>query len=339
MSIFGDKIKMLLSGKPLSEVIVIPEVFGFSARLMGYKIRDYVTDGRIIASCQIQCQKQMGYDAVFAFADLSVEAEALGCKLSYEEDSYPAVSRPAVEGYNELKRLRFPDPYRDGRMPVIIEAVRYLRDAKNENCLIAACIMGPISLASQLMGLEQLIYAIVDSPEYVEKLLDFTTEVAISYGRALIEEGADLPIVFDPSASPLVVPPHVFHKFELPRLKRIYSSFKKAGASAAWISIAGNTIKILPYYSDAGIEIATIDYVVDLKKACQLSKGIVINGNLKPYLFVHASEEEVRNEVRRCLEDTRGFNRYILGSGCEIPIEAKPDNIAAMVSEARCFKP
>ena len=317
---------------------VAPEVFGVTARLNGYRISQYVTDGRIIAESQLKAREAIGYDILFAFADLSVEAEALGCTLRYDDDAYPSVKEHILQNIEDVKGLKLPDPLNDSRMPVVIEACRQLRESAGNECVIAACVMGPVSIASQIMGLESFLYQLVDNPDGINQVLDFTEKVAISYGRALIKAGAHCPVVFDPVASPAVIPPSLFVHYEVQRLKRMYDSFRDEGAPISWISIAGATQKIMPYFKKAGINLATIDYVVPISEAFKLADNIALNGNLKPYSFVSCSPAEMKEEVRRCLMEAKGKGNYIIGSGCEIPVESNIENIRAMVEAVRDFK-
>ena len=76
--------------------------------------------------------------------------------------------------------------------------------------------------------------------------MDFATEVIISFGVAQVRAGADLPIVFDPFASPAVIPHQFFREFEFPRLKTVFESFRRAGTKANWLHIAGPAEQYCP---------------------------------------------------------------------------------------------
>ncbi|MCI0469376.1 MAG: uroporphyrinogen decarboxylase family protein, partial [Nitrospirae bacterium] len=311
------------------------EVFAVSARLNGYKISDYVLEGKVIAECQLKARKAIGYDILFAFADLSVEAEAIGCKLRYEDDAYPSVETPIIKDIEDIHNLRMPNPLKDGRMPVVIESCSRLRESAKDDCLIAACVMGPVSIASQIMGIEPFLYLLMDNPDAANDVLDLAEAVAVAYGTALINAGAHCPVVFDPVASSAVIPPHMFLKHESPRLKRMYKEFKCRGSLVSWISIAGPIQKIMPHFGMSGINLATVDYVLPIHEAFGLVNNIALNGNIKPYLFVSAAHGEIRAEARRCLEEAGANKRFILGSGCEVPPESRFENIRALVEAAK----
>ncbi len=314
---------------------VVPEVFAFSARYRGVKVRDYVCDGETLAACQLEAWRDFDYDCVFAFADLSVEAEALGCELSYPEDSYPYIVRHVLEGSDDLTGLRLPDPEKAGRMPVILKACRILRREVSEEALVVGNVLGPVSIAGQLLGLERLLYLMVDEPDRVKRVLAFTTDVTIRFGLAIMEAGAHVPIVFNPMASPNVIPKAVFEAFELPNLKRVFEAFRRAGSPIAWMSTAGNTSTILPLYPEASIDLATIDYSVSLSDARRMIPRVAINGNIKPFLFNTLDEASMKEEIARVIGEIGERRGFLLGSGCEIPLEARPENLRVLVEAGR----
>ncbi len=328
-----ERVVKSLQGKHTDRVAVVPEVFGVTVKTSGYSIYEYITDPRKLAESQLRARELIGHDMLFSFADLSVEAEAIGCELVYKDNAYPVVKGPFINSPDDLDRINLPDPNKTGRMPVVMEASSILREKSGDECIVAACIMGPLSIAGQILGIEGLLYRIMDEPEFIEKVLNFTEEVARVYGLALLEAGAHCHIIFDPMASPMVVPPEVFVRYELPRLRRLFETFKSAGSLFSWLSIAGNTRKILSFYKDASIELATVDYTVPITDAFNLS-GIAINGNIKPFSFVTSTAEEIKREATKCMEDAMNRGGFLLGSGCEVPIDSSIENIKALVEAA-----
>ena len=204
-----------------------------------------------------------------------------------------------------------------------------------DEVLVVGCVLGPMTVAVQLLGIESALYLAIDHPERFAGLLDFAAEVAIRFGRAQIEAGAHLPIVFDPCASPAVVPPQFFREFELRLLQKVFTAFKEAGAAANWLHIAGPVVPILPFYPQCGVDIANFDYCVSALEAQQAVPQTCLDGNIKPLSFVEATPEVIAEASWRLLNAFASRGGFILSSGCEIPPEAKPENVAAMVCAAR----
>ncbi len=330
-----ERIAATLEFRAADRVPVIAQVFGHAATLAGVAVDDYVRDGETLARCQINAQKRYGYDAVFSVMDTSVETESIGSVLQYRRDRYPVIERYALTRDSDWNALAIPDPREAGRMPEMLRAIGILRREVGDEVLVVGCTMGPFTLASQLLGLEATLYLAVDEPERLERLMDYATEVIIRFGQAQLQAGAHLPVVFDPSASPAVIPPRFFREFELPRLKRAFQAFAAAGAVANWLHIAGPVSPILPYYPEAGAHIANFDYSVPAAEARNLLPAIGLDGNIKSLMFVEGAPEDIAAEADKLLGAFRERGGFILSSGCEIPPESRPENVAAMVNAVR----
>jgi uroporphyrinogen decarboxylase len=316
-------------------VPVIAQVFGHAASVAGVSLDDYVRDGETLARCQLSALKQYGYDAVFSVMDLSVESEAVGSVLQYRKNQYPVIERYALSREDDWITLPLPDPQRAGRMPEMLKALGILRQELRNEALVVGCVAGPFTLTSQLLGLETALYLAIDDSARLERLMDFATEVIISFGLAQLKAGAHLPIVFNPSASPAVIPPIFFREFELPRLQRVFQSFMSAGAIANWLHIAGPVKPILPFYPKAGVNIAQFDYCVSAKEAGNELPATCLDGNIKSVTFLEGTPAEIEAEAETLLNAFLGRGGFILSSGCEIPPECVPENVAALVRAAR----
>ena len=330
-----DRINAAVNFDAPDHMPVIAQVFGHAATLANVALGDYVRDGELLARCQIKALEHYGYDAVFALMDVNVETEAMGSVLTYRKDQYPIVKSYVLSKLADLDGLSVPNPYEVGRMPELLKAARILRHEVGDEVLVVGCVLGPMTLATQLLGIETALYLAIDESESFTHLLDFSTQVVVRFGVAQIAAGAHLPIVFDPSASPAVVPYQFFREFELPRLQRVFAAFKQAGAVANWLHIAGPTDPILPFYPQAGADIANFDFCVDPLDAQRVLPQTCLDGNIKPLSFVEATPEVIADESSRLLDLFADRGGFILSSGCEIPPESKPENVAAMVLAAR----
>jgi uroporphyrinogen decarboxylase len=331
-----ERIQATLRFEHADRLPVIAQVFGHTAVMAGKTIRDYVTSGSELADCQIRALQRYGYDAVFAVMDVNIETEAMGSRLVYRSHDYPYVLEHVFSKTANLDAFSIPDPSSAGRMPEILEALRIMRRETGDEVLVVGCVLGPMTLATQLAGMEEALYLEIDDPASFERLLDFSARVAVGFGAAQVEAGAHTVLVFDPSASMAVIPASFFREFELPRLNKIFKAFQAAGASAGWLHIAGPLGPVLALSGQTGADIFNFDYCVDPNDVlAQSGARLCFNGNIKSLDFETAQPEDILKEsVRlRGLFSSRGG--FILSSGCEIPPGSKPENIAALVSAGR----
>jgi uroporphyrinogen decarboxylase len=329
-----QRVAAAVSFQQTDRIPVIAQVFGHAAALAGVPVDVYVREGATLARCQVDAWKRYGYDAVFSVMDVSVETEAVGSVLRYRRNQYPVIDRYVLSQGSDHEQLAVPDPHQAGRMPEMLKALGILKAELGNEVLVVGCVMGPFTLTAQLLGLEATLGLAIDEPEHLGRLMDFATEVVIRFGVAQLQSGAHLPIVFDPCASPAVVPPGFFREFELPRLQRVFQALTGAGAMANWLHIAGPTAPILPYYPQAGVQIANFDYCVSAHEANRQLPATCLDGNLKSLAFVEASPKEITRQAAELASAMRTRKGFILSSGCEIPPESLPQNIVALVQAA-----
>lgn len=280
-------------------------------------------------------KKKLGYDAVFVYGDNCVEAEAVGCKLHFPEKAYPYIKQYVVDDYKKFNHLPLPDPQKDGRMPQLLKAAKLLREQVGQELPVIGILLGPMSIAGQLMGLEKLLYLLLDSPQEFERFLDYTSQISLDFGLALLQAGIHIPAILDPSASQSVIPSEIFLRFLLPRYQYIFNCFESAQPLASWLIITGNTKDLLPYYPQCGINIASIDYEVDVQDAFNSAPELIFAGNIKPFTFVNDSPQQIIRQGKRLVSLAGKSKGFILSSGCEVPLDTKQENITALVNTVR----
>ena len=330
-----DRIKSTIKFERTDRAPVFAHIYGFASRLRHIPLKDYLNSGELLALCQIEAWKRFGYDGVAAFADNSLEAEAVGSKISYKDDAYPHIDEYCLTDIRDWKYLSITDPEEDGRMPVILEACRILKDEVGKETAVIGTVQGPMTLAGQLLGLEELLYSVVDHPEEFYNLLNFSTRVMVTFGKALIKAGAHIIHVFDPSSSCSVINRAVFSEYVLPHLKQAFKEFKDSGDPICWLNITGQTVPILDLFPETGADLFNIDYVVPISIAMEKLPHHCINGNIKPFIFVSGEPKEIQREAKGLLKESRFRGGFALSPGCEIPLESKVSNIEAMMTAVK----
>jgi uroporphyrinogen decarboxylase len=319
---------------------VIAQVFAHAALAAGKSLDAYVASGAVAAACQLEARRHYGYDAVFCVLDLTVEAEAAGGEVRANPGVYPAVGRRPCARDDDFTRLAVPDPATAGRLPMVLDMARRLRTGCGDEALVVGLVQGPATLAVQFLGMEEALYLAADDPERFLALLDHGAAVAESFGLAQLAAGAHLVLVFEPAASPEVVPPGLFREMIGPRLARLFGAFRRAGALSNWLHVAGQAAAILPRYAALGADIGNFDYCVDPDRLLGAlgEQRLCLDGNVKPLAFVTGAPAEIARDSDQLLRlfDRRGG--FILSSGCEIPPEAREANVAALVGAGLAWK-
>ncbi|MHB8075801.1 uroporphyrinogen decarboxylase family protein [Desulfosporosinus fructosivorans] len=316
---------------------VFLEHSGFVARSAGISIERYITDVDIMVAVKLEAVKKFRTDIMSLGFDSCIEAEALGSKVAYSNSAYPHLLTPLITDCHQIDRLTVPDPWSSGRMPLMLKAAKLIVDKDAGEHFIVGQVLGPVTIATQIFGIENLIYLIVDDPEGFMELLKFTTLVTERYCEALGETGIHAIMLHDPSASPDVVSKSVFANLIAPQLKAMIQHIKEQQETNLWLQIIGNTTSILPLIADFNLEMVTIDSSVELSDAFHRLENKVVVGNINPMLFRNASFDQLDSTLRHIDEQRRRFG-YVMGTCCETPLDASDDRITYFLESIERMK-
>jgi uroporphyrinogen decarboxylase len=336
-----ERVRRTVAFQPCDRPPVIAQVFAHAAVACGRRVDEYLSSAAVAARCQLEARARYGYDAVFGVLDLTLEAEAMGAGIQARPGLYPAVIRPPRAPDDDFSRLPVLDPRTAGRLPMVLELLGKLRASLGDEALVVGLVQGPMTLAVQLVGMEQALCLAADDPDHFLRLLDHATAISTAFGVAQLAAGAHLPVVFDPASTPEVVPPGLFREMIAPRLARLFSALREAGAVASWLHVAGQTSAILPRYAALGVDLGNFDYCVDPEALLRAlgDTRLCLDGNLRSLAFVTDEPADVEREAERLLRTFDRRGGFILSSGCEIPPEAREACVAAMVRAAVAWRP
>ena len=187
-----------------------------------------------------------------------------------------------------------------------------------------------------LAGMENFLVAMVENPGFADELLDRIVE----FNLALIEKACALPIdamMFGDDWGQqrgLLMGPAAWRRFIKPRIRRMYAAVKAHG-KRVFIHSCGKVDELFPELIDAGLDVfnpfqpEVID-VYDAKRRYgdRLSfYGGISTQRTLPY----GKTIDVKDEVRRLLAAIGKNGGYIASPAHDVPKDAKPENIAAMV--------
>jgi uroporphyrinogen decarboxylase len=313
-----------------------PNVANGVARVYGCKISEFNTDAKALAHAHIASYRRFGYDSLRIFTDLFPWAEAMGASVIFPEDNTADLDSPAIKDIGEIDRLEPADPYRDGRLPVHLDAMKYLIDEVGQEIGCSCGVVGPFTNAFFLLGVEKTLNAIRKNPEVIHRLCRVSMETLKAYASAAMDIGLT-PTISEPMSSCTVVSPKMFREFSLPYLKEMVD-FLKARQRGVIIHICGQTDKIWTDVADLGITGLSIDNVASITD-CKNTIGnrTKILGNVDPGGIVYSGTPlDVRLKTLECIRE--GYDSpkgYVVMSGCSLPVDSPLENIQEMMDTVR----
>ena len=232
----------------------------------------------------------------------------------------------------------------DASHPDIIEMIeRIMKATRNEGfAVIAQCHSG-WHLAFQVRGgIDKIVIDFYRNPSFAKKLLEKISRACQGFAKVMAEAGVDAIFVTDDYADRKgpFMSPKLFGEFELENLKKIVRIGRKYGIPVLKHS-DGNLYPILDDIIDSGINCLhpiepNVMDLADVKK--KYGHKICLAGNVDcKYVLPFGSEEDVRRDVRRCIDAAGEGGGFILASSNSLHANVKPENILIMVDEARKY--
>jgi uroporphyrinogen decarboxylase len=329
-----ERVERTADLEPVDRPPFVPAIYEHKARLIGRSPSEVCQDLDLLLEALDKELEVYDPDVLTVGIDVyNVEAEAVGCEVRYfrGDPDVPAVAGPILDGPQGVDRLRRPDPGRDGRMPLFVEAAGQLVRARGRDLVVRGAVTGPFSLASALAGTEPLLVATVEDPHFVRALLDFSARVTVDFGTAFLGRGAE-PVIFDSKASPGAASPRVFREFVLPVYRDlVVPALRRAGARTLPLIIGGDTTPILEDLLATGAGQLLCDAGADLPLflARCAEERRALRASVDARLVHTGKLEEIREAARRVLRKISGRPGLLFGCGV-VAYDCPPPNVLAL---------
>jgi uroporphyrinogen decarboxylase len=330
-----ERVSAALELEEPDRVPTIPLVTYALSSLTQSTVWEFCHDGDKLAKAIIKGYEEFGYDAVIAFADVYLFAEAVGVLLDFSVDGPPKPLSSPIKSVEDVEKMDIPDPKRDGRLPVLLRAIEVLSKRFRDEVPIYSGGQGPFSLSAEIIGLERFLMSLYRDMELVEEMVRFSTDYMVEVGSAEYDAGAHILHLGDSFAGPSVTSPKIFEKIALPSEREVFNKWKALGAYTS-LHICGDSGLIWPMIPGTGCDNFEVDYMIDMAEVKNYFMGkICIMGNIDPSGIIHhGTIDEVAKTTAKCIEDAAGGGGFILSSGCLIMPGFPHENLKAMVETA-----
>jgi uroporphyrinogen-III decarboxylase len=170
------------------------------------------------------------------------------------------------------------------------------------------------------------------NPEKVKALLNYCQKVITRYAQALIEAGADIILVAEPSGSQLSAAG--FEDFSLFYTRAIISALKRQSI----LHVCGRAEHLIEKMCQSGATALSIDDVTLASVIKRVPADITLIGNISPIKFVYSSPEEIKKETLSLLAAIESKNEFIVAPGCDLAPQTPLANILAFTEAAKEYE-
>jgi len=191
-------------------------------------------------------------------------------------------------------------------------------------------------------GIDKLVYDIYRQPDFAKKLIRKVADVNFEIAKRILDRGVDLVAESDDIADSRTTffSPKIFREFFFPYLKRVIDECHRRGLPYMKHS-DGNLYPVLDDLIALGvdglhpIEPNVMD-LADVKR--RYGDKLFLRGNVDcTHVLPYGTEEDVRRDVRRCIDAAAEGGGFILADSNSIHSNVKTENIMIMIDEGRKY--
>ncbi len=334
-----ERMAAFSKGIEIDRIPCTPHMGVTMAPFINIPLKEYYHSAERMAELELALFKRLRHDGVSVSATLRGVAEAMGSKMYYPENNISLMEAPAINKVDEIENLKPSNPEKDGKLPLVLRAVKIIKDSIGREVNVGAGLAGPFSTAASVVGTENLLKWMLKYPDKVHILMEIVTES----NNRFIEKAAELGVgvgLSDPVSSTSLISVKQFKEFSAPYIKKNVDKMKSLTGNSISIHICGKSKDIWESVMDTGVSSFSIDNVEDLQDAKEImGDRITISGNVPPVdVMQKGTREDVLKAAKECIRKTYGTKKgYVLSSGCQIPMNTPMENIDALMDAARLY--
>ncbi len=296
-----------------------------AGKLIGADATEILTDEDTLVTALLEVNKLYKPDGQPVVFDLQLEAEILGCELVWSKEGPPSVaSHPLADTMTVPCLCTLPKP-EQGRLPMVLSAMRRMKEAVGETTALYGLICGPFTLASHLRG-NDIFMDMFDDEDYVKELLAYCTECGKRMSDMFLDAGMDVIAVVDPLVSQ--ISSEHFEEFLSEPFTDLFAHIRKKGAFSSFF-VCGNATRNIEVMCKTKPDSLSVDENVDIMAAKAITDkyNVAIGGNIPlTSVMLHGTQQDNMKYVVDMLAKLPENRNFIVAPGCDMPYDVPIEN-------------
>jgi len=328
-----EEILSLLSGQKLEKIPAFSGLIHVTTEGLaheGLSFPEVHHDARKMARAAASTFHLTGMPSAALPLDLCAPAEALGVTLNYYENNGHLFPQPEKSLFSSTRYINQAyldraDFVQKGRLPLICQAIRLLKEDVGGDVAISGMIPGPYTLLLYLTEPGSLFAEMKREPNAVRDALFQLSTFLSQCGSAYREAGVDYITVHEMGGSPGFIGPHSFEQFVFPSIQRLVSKLPKPTV----LSVCGNTNRTMGLLALTGANAVSVDQTNDLMVSRAMLKNSLLFGNLDPVATLLRGDQD---HITKAVREAEEAGVDAIWPGCDLAPLTPIKNLKALIS-------
>lgn len=364
-----EKLYRAINLQPTPEIPVYPHIVTFAGRCAGITQAELFSSNKVWLQAYEKTLARVGRpDVVFpmnpadtAFTEsmrVKLPGKELGPDEPFQfveeefmlESDYDVILTKGWNAWSMDFMKRIQNPPLTGPLSTLRVVWRFIRVGMNTKknvkywkdrglpVMFHAGVAPPFDVLSLSRSLRPFFRDIFYNADKVKKAIELGTDAMIQLGITNAKRaGGDRVAIFAMRSSASFISPKIFDEFSFPSIKKMVKAYHAAGLVSV-LHCDGNWDPMIPRFLELPRAscVVELDGATDIRKAREVLKGhLCIKGDVRPALLSLGTPEEVSAYCKELIDFMGHDGGFILGSGCEVPITAKVENVKALIDAAK----
>jgi [methyl-Co(III) methanol-specific corrinoid protein]:coenzyme M methyltransferase len=255
-----------------------------------------------MAELATDIHKETGFENIGIPFCMTVEAEVLGSEIDF--GSLACEPKIARELFPSVKDVVFRDirsMLYAGRISEVAGAAERLVRVNPDQPVIGS-LTGPISTAASLVDPMNFLKELRKERESAHRVLEYVSNFLIGFAHTLVESGATVICIGDPTATGEILGPRMFDEYAVTYLNKIIDGIHAAGVPVL-VHICGEMKAVKPSIPLLHSDAISTDAFVNLKLLKQEYPQLITMGNLSTILLEGGDPEKVARRTETLVHE------------------------------------
>jgi [methyl-Co(III) methanol-specific corrinoid protein]:coenzyme M methyltransferase len=286
--------------------------------------------GALMAALSEDVQSYTGFENYGVPFCMTVEAEALGSEINFGSlKCEPKIEKEVFKSVNDVVFKENHAIEKSERAQAMGEAVYTLARKKSDVPIIGS-LTGPLSTAASIVDPMTFLKQLRKEKAASHKVLDYVTNQLADFAKMLVQSGADVISIADPTATGEILGPKMFSEYAVLYLNRLNDEIKKLGVPVI-VHICGKMQAVTESIAKLHADAISVDAFVSLTKLKAKYPSITTMGNFSTYMLEFAQTPAVEKMAEKLLLD----KIEILAPACGLSTSTPLKNITAFTGRVK----